>query len=278
MPLWPYLHRFFLSPQSAAGQWVRLAESFSFLFETELPDEVEAVGLGADETTLLERCCTARGVLFQGESKKRAARAAARPEPLGLRERMRGWRGAFGADKPKATPGALVFVPPEAGPTEVGEAFQRLLRVAREDMMLEGFVVGGEGEKGAEDFLDAPARAAVSDAEAAFTRALDELKDAPSTAAAFCHEGVSFADLAVEADLAALLKRVLPAAVRRAEGLRAVLRAVKAKALCAAADDALALRAARLEDIPAIPFAEAKDGPRVLLALERAARGAGMVG
>ena len=59
--------------------------------------------------------------------------------------------------------------------------------------MLEGFVVGGEGEKGAEDFLDAPARAAVSDAEAAFTRALDELKDAPSTAAAFCHEGVSFA-------------------------------------------------------------------------------------
>ena len=81
VPLWPYLHRFFLSPQSASGQWVRLAESFSFLFETELPDEVEAVGLGADETTLLERCCTARGVLFQGESKKRAARAAVGPSP-----------------------------------------------------------------------------------------------------------------------------------------------------------------------------------------------------
>jgi hypothetical protein len=160
----------------------------------------------------------------------------------------------------------------------VGEAFQRLLRVAREEMGLESLVLGGEGEPGPETLLDAPARGAVAEAEAGFARGFAELKDAPSTSAAFRHEGVSFADLAAEADLSALLKRVLPKAVRRAEGVRAVLRARKPKALCAAADDALVLRAARVEGTPVLPFAEARDGPRMLLALERAARGAGMVG
>jgi hypothetical protein len=187
------------------------------------------------------------------------------------------WRAALRSGPPKPASRGLVFARPPVD-DELAEPFERLLRVAREEMSLPGVVVGGDDGLVPETLLDATARDAAGTAETAFARRLAELKDAPSAAAAFRHEGVSFADLAAEADLKAALRRVLPAAVRRAEGLRALLRAASPKALCAAAGDVLALRAAELEAVPAEPFAAAKDGPRVLLALERAVRGAGVVG
>ena len=156
--------------------------------------------------------------------------------------------------------------------------FERLLIVARDEMSLPVTVLGGEDGIDPASLLDAASRRAAEEAEADFARALEELKDAPSTAAAFFHEGVSFGDRSAAADLEALLKRVLPQAVRRAEGVRAALRASQAKALCATAADALALRAARAEGTPTVPFGADADGPRVLRALEAAARGAGMVG
>ena len=288
-PLWPLARDFFLSEESAAGRCVRLIESFSVVFETELPDEVEAVGLRADEGALLARACTARGVLFQGESRRRATRPVEKPSGTGLLDRMRRLGGAFGGGGPKIKKGVLLLVRPglrtprapargEHARGALSLAFERLLIVARDEMSLPVAVLGGEDGIGPETLLDSAARRAVTEAEAGFARAFGELKDAPSTAAAFFHEGVSFADLCAEADLGTLLNHVFPRAVRRAEGVRAALRASHAPALCATAEDALALRAAQVESTPAIPFGAATDGPRALLALEAAARGAGMVG
>jgi hypothetical protein len=153
-----------------------------------------------------------------------------------------------------------------------------LLTVARDEMSLPVVVLGGEGGIDPETLLDATARRAAEAAEAGFAQAFTELRHAPSAAAAFSHEGISFGDLCTPADLEALLLRVLPRAVRRAEGVRAALRAAQARALCASASDALALRAASVEGTPVIALGADEDGPRVLRALAAAARGAGMVG
>lgn len=277
VPLWPLVRRFFSSPRSLAGRCLRQAEAFTLIFETELPDEVEGRGLVEDEALLLERVCTARGLLFHGGPAKKAPRSAA-GRSAGLLDRMRGWRQAFAGGGPEKLTAEVVFVRPEPPAGEMEDAFERLWRVAREEMALAAIALGGEGEPAPEELLDGPARAAAAEAEGAFARSLEALKAAPSTAAAFRHDGVPFADLAAEADLRTLLEEVLPAAVRRAEGVRAVLRRTSAKVLCAVVHDALALRAARLSEIPVVALTDANDGPRALLALERAARGTGMVG
>jgi hypothetical protein len=293
-PLWPLAREFFLSEESAGGRCVRLVESFSVVFEAELPDEVEAVGLREDEGALLARACTARGVLFQGESRRRPARQEEKATEPGLGDRLRHYWEGFSGKRPEMKTGALILVRPPVraprasarGVTARGEtargalssAFERLLIVARDEMSLPVAVLGGEDDIDPATLLDPVARRAVEEAETGFARAFQELKDAPSTAAAFFHEGVSFGDLCAFADLENLLKHALPRAVRRAEGVRTALRASRASALCATAEDALALRAARVEGTPTVPFGAAADGPRVLLALEAAARGAGMVG
>ena len=281
LSLWPRVERFFLSPDSAAAGCVRLVEAFGLVFETELPDEVEATGLRDDEVRLLERCCTARGVLFQGVARRRAPRVAGGTRGAGalsLVGRMRALGSALSPKKPKMEPGALVFVRPEGGADETGDAFERLLRVAREEMELRVTVVGGEDGLGLVNLLDGEARRAVRAAEDAFQKALDLLREAPSTVAAFRHDDVAFADLAAAPDLEAVMKGLLPRAVRRGEGLRALLRTTSPKALCASAGDAVALHAGRLAGVPVEAFAGAQDGPRVLHALRSAARGAGMVG
>ena len=278
--LWPLVERFFLGTDSVAAACVRLVEAFGLVFETELPDEVEATGLGEDEVRLLERCCTARGVLFQGDALRRAPRAAVKVrggEALTLSGRMRALRSALSPPR-RLEAGTVVFVRPEAGTAAGGDALERLLRVAREEMELKVTVVGGEDGMAPESLLDDDARRAVRIAEDALKKAQGELKEAPSTVAAFRHDDVAFADLAAAPDLGAVLLGLLPRAVRRAEGLRALLRTATPKALCARADDVLALHAGRLAGLPVEAFDGATDGPRVLHALQAAARGAGMVG
>jgi hypothetical protein len=273
-PLWPLARRFLRSAQSASGQCVRLVESFGLVFEKELPDEVEATGLGQDELTLLERCCTARGVLFQGGDRPRRARSIvprAKPGPS-LRDRVRALRSVFTSGPARVEPGTVVLVRPEG---EAAEAFERLLL---DRQTIKTTVVGGEDGLAPEELLDPPARKAVEAAAAAFERAFEELKAAASTIAAFQHEGVRFADLAAAADLEALLLDLFPAAVRRAEGLRSLLRAGPARVLCAAEHDTLALQAARMEKVPAVAVAGGGGGARTLAALlDRDTRG-GMVG
>ena len=278
LSLWPLVERFFLSPESAAAGCVRLVLAFTLVFETELPDEVEAAGLRDDEVRLLERCCTAKGVLFQGDVLRRGGNVvggAKARNPLSLVGRMRSFRSALSPPGRKVEPGTVLFVRPEGGDAE---AMERLLRVAREEMELRVTVVGGEDGLVLQSLLDGEARRAIRTADEAFHRTLGALKQAPSTVAAFRHEEVAFADLAAASDLEAVLENLLPRVVRRAEGLRALLRSASPRALCASADDALALHAGRLAGLPVAAFADANDGPRVLRVLHAAAREGGMVG
>jgi hypothetical protein len=129
-----------------------------------------------------------------------------------------------------------------------------------------------------EAFLDPTGRAAVARAEARLAAVEARLRSAASAVDAFRHEGVAFADLALAADLKALVSRILPAAVRRGEGVRAALRATGAPVLCALEEDRLALAAARLEGRRAVVLGADLDGARTLRALLAAARGEGMVG
>ena len=281
LSLWPLVERFFLSPRSAAAACVRLVEAFGLVFETELPDEVEASGLRDDEVRLLERCCTARGVLFQGEARGRGGPGTLRPkarEVLSLVGRLRALGSALSRTKGRTAAGTIVFVRPEGEAGEKLDAFERLLRVAREEMDLKVTDFGGEGGLGPENLVDGEAQRAIHAAEEAFRKARAELTEAPATVAAFRHDDVGFADLAAAPDLEAVLLGLLPRAVRRVEALRALLRTSSPRALCASADDALALHAGRLAGVPVEAFATAADGPRVLHALQAATRGAGMVG
>jgi len=280
VPLFPQARRFFLSAESVAGRCVRLIEAFRVVLEKELPDEVEASGLLQDEVRLLERSCTARGVLFQGGAKSRVPRAgeglrgALRP---GLRDRVRALRSALPAGRPKLPSGAVVFVRPEE-PSEKAQALERLRRVAAEEMAMRVVAIGGEEGPAPEAFLDEAGRRAVRQAEAALEKLCRDLSPAPSVAAAFVHDDVGFADLAAASDLQAILLDRLPRAVRRAEGLRSVLRQAEPPAMCALHEDALALAAARAQGVLVVPFADPRNGPEVLQALEAATRGAGMVG
>jgi hypothetical protein len=278
LSLWPLVERYFLGPASAAGGCIRLVESFALAFESELPDEVEAVGLGDDEARLLERCCTAKGVLFQGEARGHGRRgslqAPARESPS-LLGRLRALGSAL-SPSPMPEKGAILYVRPEGEPEGDGEALERSLAAAREGLRVT--VVGGADGLAPESVLDADAREAIRLAEAGFHAAFTALKEAPSTAAAFCHDHVSFADLAATADLDALLRSRLPRAVRRGEGLRALFRSSSPKGLCAHADDPVAVQAGRLAGLPVEVVSGPHDLSRALHALDAAANEGGMVG
>ena len=56
-----YLHHSTRSPR-----WVRAIETFHRILDGTTPEEVDAVGLTPEETVLLARTCTARGILFHG--------------------------------------------------------------------------------------------------------------------------------------------------------------------------------------------------------------------
>ena len=163
-PLFPAARRFFFSAESVAGRCVRLVEAFRVVLEKELPDEVEAFGLLEDEVRLLERSCTARGVLFQGGAKSRVPRAgeglrgAFRP---GLADRVRALRSALPAAKPRLPGGAVVFVRPEE-PSEKAQALERLRRVAAEELAMRVVALGGEEGPAPEVFLDEAGRQAVA--------------------------------------------------------------------------------------------------------------------
>jgi hypothetical protein len=170
-----------------------------------------------------------------------------------------------------------VLVRPESQDDPAG-VWERVLRLAREDLSVDLTVVGGDDGVAADRHLDAPAQRALDEAEATFQGQLRALKDAPSTSAAFAWDGVGFADRAAEADLRALLLDLLPRTVGRAEGLRSLLRGGGCKVLCAPALDTLSLAAARAEGVATATLERAEDGPRLLQALLAAGRAEGMVG
>lgn len=62
-----YFAELFLHHSTASPGYVRAIELFHRVLEATAPREVEASGLTPAETLLLQRTCTARGVLFQGD-------------------------------------------------------------------------------------------------------------------------------------------------------------------------------------------------------------------
>ena len=77
--LW-WFAELFLHHSTEATRYVRLVETYHRILEAETPDEVEAVGLPAEEALLLARTCAARGILFQG--------SLPRPRGRGLATRL----------------------------------------------------------------------------------------------------------------------------------------------------------------------------------------------
>ena len=63
--LW-WFAELYLHHSTDAPRHVRVIESLHRILDAEAPDEVETVGLSPDETLLVERTCTSRGVLFHG--------------------------------------------------------------------------------------------------------------------------------------------------------------------------------------------------------------------
>jgi hypothetical protein len=74
--LW-WFAELYLHHSTGATQRVRTVESLHRLLAALLPTEVEAVGLGSEDETLLARTCTARGILFHGP--RRSGGAGFRP-------------------------------------------------------------------------------------------------------------------------------------------------------------------------------------------------------
>ena len=101
-----YLHHSTLAPG-----YVRTVEYFHRILEAEGPTEVESAGLSAEEAVLLERTCTARGLLFHGRPRVPAARLRAGTRSVLSRSRWNDAKTLLGAVKaaaagPPPAPGA----------------------------------------------------------------------------------------------------------------------------------------------------------------------------
>ena len=92
--LWWMAEAFFASARRSPA-CVRLVETWLRILEAEAPDEVEAVGLPARESVLLERAATSRGVLMHGR-RLRAPSARARI--------FRAWLKSFRSAPRRGTP------------------------------------------------------------------------------------------------------------------------------------------------------------------------------
>jgi len=110
--LW-WFAELYLHHSTEAPRYVRLVETFHRILEAERPFEVEAVGLSAEEAVLLERTCTARGLLFHGRSAPPRLRLAARTRLVSLRARWNGAKTFLGALKAAAAGAPLL--PASAG-------------------------------------------------------------------------------------------------------------------------------------------------------------------
>ena len=79
-----YLHHSTDAPAPRAPR----SRRFTACSSAEAPDEVDAVGLAREETVLLGRTCTARGVLFDGPRAAQARPARRRGAALSWRSRL----------------------------------------------------------------------------------------------------------------------------------------------------------------------------------------------
>ncbi len=192
--LWWMAESFFRSSLQAPA-CVRLVETWLRILEAEGPDEVEAVGLPARESVLLERAATSRGVLTHGTPRAPSGRGRI------LGAWLRSWRSAA---RPRTTrerfsPVPFLFVSEddELAASMVGEGHGEIRHVSLEDLRRRG---------------SRATRRETWRCVSGFHRSFADLRKAPGVHEAFTHRGVSFFDLA-EGDLAELLLVALPRAV-----------------------------------------------------------------
>lgn len=266
--LW-WFAELYLHHSTQATRCVRLIESFHRLLEREGPDEVDAVDLAAEEALLLERTCTARGVLFLG--RRPAAGPRRTVAAVSLESRWNTVKGFVTAVKAR-----LAGPPPapvedgrrtvlflshaafwrEEGAEEREHYFEQVIPGTAAVEGLRPFVVAvgpraafrrrGSRERVAEWLTTPPA----TDAWVHVNRYSDfgvfrevvrgtrevrhlwrSLQGAPGVREAFSHRGVRFDDLCA-GDLAATVLLQLPWAIRSFEEMAAVLRAARPQVAC----------------------------------------------
>jgi len=96
--LW-WFAELYLHHSTRAPGHVRSIETFHRILEAERPAEVEAAGLTAEDEVLLERTCTARGLLFHGRPRVPRLRLTAEARAVSLRARWNGLKTVLGALK-----------------------------------------------------------------------------------------------------------------------------------------------------------------------------------
>jgi hypothetical protein len=266
--LW-WFAELYLHHSTAATRHVRTIESFHRLLEGDSPDEVEAAGLTAEERLLLERTCTARGVLFSGpRGEATAGRSVAAISLASRWNTVKAFATAVKArvaGRPPTPEGderrTVLFLSHAAfWHEDGGEEREHYLDeiipgTARTDGLRPWVVaVGprsafrrrGPRERVAE-WLAAPASTGswvhvnrysgfgvfreVARGTREARRLWRALRRSPAVREAFSHRGVRFDDLSAP-DLAATLLLQLPWAVRSYEEMASVLGAVRPAAVC----------------------------------------------
>ena len=91
--LW-WFAELYLHHSTDAPRHVRVIESVHRILDAEAPDEVETVGLSPEDTLLVERTCTARGVLFHGPRRLTRFPAARKVAAVARGSRLERGQGA----------------------------------------------------------------------------------------------------------------------------------------------------------------------------------------
>jgi hypothetical protein len=113
--LW-WFAELYLHHSTDAPRHVRVIESIHRVLDAETPEEVETIGLSAEDTLLVERTCTARGVLFQGPRRITGSPGARKVASVVRRARWNAAKAVLTAAKARLA-GAPPAPTPSPGPT-----------------------------------------------------------------------------------------------------------------------------------------------------------------
>jgi hypothetical protein len=241
--LW-WMGEAFFRTATEAPLCVEVVEWFLGLLETEDPAEVEAIGLPANDSLLLSRACTVKGVLYHGPASARPRTHPSAWEWQGRREawaaRLRGLRGG----RPRGVPGVIALVV-EPGAESGASALAAVLGSEAHVVPLPDLLAAASR----------PARVSAGEGRRRLRELWHRLRGSPGVHQSFTHRGVGFFDLA-RADLAGLLLARLPAAVRLYEAAAEWLHRTRPPALVLVVpsrdDRRTLLAAARAAGVPSI--------------------------
>ncbi len=113
--LW-WFAELYLHHSTDAPRHVRVIESVHRILDAEAPDELETVGLSPEDTLLVERTCTARGVLFHGPRRLTRFPAAGKVAAVVRSSRWNAAKALLTAAKARLA-GPPPAPPPEPAPT-----------------------------------------------------------------------------------------------------------------------------------------------------------------